>query len=149
MALAVGTDTYATLAEYQAYAAAFGWSLTGEDADDEVNLRLGRRALDLSYIWKGDKSDDAQPLAFPRDDEATPQAIKDAQCELAYIIQGGADPMAALSGGAVKREKVDVIETEYERPRERDAYPAVDALVSGLHNGKAGNGFGSVNLVRG
>lgn len=152
MALTADVDTYATLAEYRAYAAAFGWTLAGTDDADEVNLRLGRRSLDLSYNWKGEKSDDDQPLAFPRDGDDTPQAIKDAQCEMAYLIQGGADPMATLEGGAIvrKREKVDVIEeeTEYATPRARPLYPAVDALVSGLHTGAVGSGFGSVTLVR-
>lgn len=147
MSLIVDTDTYATLVEYRAYAEAFGWTLGGSDAIDEINMRLGRRALDLSYSWTGDKSDDDQPIAFPRGEE-TPQAIKDAQCELSYLIQGGADPMATLAGGAIKREKVDVIETEYAAPRERNAYPAVDALVVGLHNGKVGAGAASLPLVR-
>lgn len=152
MALTADVDTYATLAEYQAYAAEYGWTLAGTDTADEVNLRLGRRSLDLSYKWSGSKTDVAQPLAFPRDGEDTPQAIKDAQCEMAYLIQGGADPMATLEGGAIvrKREKVDVIEeeTEYAEPRSRPLFPAVDALVSGLHNGPVGSGAGSVTLVR-
>ena len=137
MALTVGDDTYATEAEYMAYAAAYGWTLTG---DSEVNLRLGKRALDLSYNWRP---------GYPTADE---DAIKHAQIELAYVIMGGADPMGVLQGGAIKRkkEKVDVIEeeTEYLTPRERPAYPAVDALVAPFVFGKVGAATGSIRLVR-
>lgn len=149
MPLTVDVDTYATLAEYEAYGASYGWTLADTDDQNEINLRLGRRALDASYAWKGQKSDPDQPLAFPRDGEETPQAIKDAQCEMAYLIQNGADPLAPISGGGVKREKVDVIETEFfEASSARTTYPAVDGLVAGLHNGKAGGKSGSVPLVR-
>ena len=139
MTLTVGDDTYATEAEYEAYAAAYGWTLTG---DNEVNLRLGKRAIDLSYNWRP---------GYPTADE---DAIKHAQIELAYVIMGGADPMGVLQGGAIKRkkEKVDVIEEEIEYAdghlRERAAYPAVDALVAPFVFGKVGAATGSIRLVR-
>ena len=152
MALIVGTDTYATMAEYQAYAADYGWTL---EADGEVALRKARKALDLSYIWRGSRQDDAQLLEWPRDlAQDTPEAIKAAQMELAYLMQGGADPLATLATGAIKRkrEKVDVIEEETEyadgTARERPAYPAVDALVAAFVVGKIGARTGSIRLAR-
>jgi hypothetical protein len=50
-----------------------------------------------------------QSLSWPRekvgyvdgwwvDNGIVPQAIKDAQCELAYLVQGGLDPLATIKG---------------------------------------------------
>jgi len=157
------SDSYATLAEYQAYLAAIGLSPTGVDATDEQNLRRARQYLDRSYSWLGYKVNSTQRLSWPRtigeyidgypvQPTEIPQPIKDAQCEMAYLIQGGADPFETLTGGAVKRkrEKVDVVEeeTEYSSTRDRDAYPAVDQLVSSYATGKAGSMPFSVGLSR-
>lgn len=156
-------DSYATLAEYQAYGAAYGWSLSGVDATDEVNLRNARRALDTLYVWKGQRVTSMQLLEWPRSitgyidgfpvsTDAIPQAIKDAQCELAYLIQGGATPDATIENGAIqsKREKVDVIEEEtvYARSRERQAYPIVDGLVAPYARMKRGARAASIGLMR-
>lgn len=158
------SDSYATLAEYQAFAAAYGYTLSGTDAADEVNLRKAVRYLDQAYIWKGYRVTSTQALEWPRyvteyvdnyavPSDAIPQKIKDAQMEMAFLIQGGAAPLATLTGGAIvrKREKVDVIEeeTEYSAPRERDAYPVVDGLVGRYADRKAGVASGSIALMRG
>jgi hypothetical protein len=157
-------DSYATLAEYQAYAANFGWTLSGTDAGDEVNLRKGRVYLDQMYIWKGYKTTGTQALEWPRivsgyvdgysvPSDAIPQKIKDAQMEMAQLIQTGATPFASIEGGSIsqKREKVDVLEesTTYAKPRERVAYPLVDGLVASYAERKAGLSGGSVPLMRG
>ena len=157
-------DSYATLAEYQARAAAFGWTLAGDPAD-EINLRKAAVALDSGYNWLGYADTETQALAWPREisqsvggyyvqSDAIPANIKTAQMELAYLIQGGADPFATLSGGMVKRkrEKVDVIEEETEYmdggARERAAYPLIDALVGPFAHGKVGARGGSLSLAR-
>ena len=136
-------DTYATLAEYQARAAAMGWTLSGTDAEDEVNLRRAAVALDASYDWRGQKRTRAQALGWPRDNvgyidgwliepDTIPQAVKDAQMEMAQIIQSGTDPLAVFEG-AVKRvrEKADVLEeeTEYTGGRARPRFTAVDRIL--------------------
>jgi len=136
-------DTYATLAEYQARAAAMGWTLAGTDAEDEVNLRRAAVVLDASYQWRGQKRTRTQALGWPRDNvgyvdgwliepETIPQAVKDAQMEMAQIIQSGTDPLAVFEG-AVKRvrEKADVLEeeTEYTGGRARPRFTAVDRIL--------------------
>ena len=157
------SDSYATLAEYTAFAAAYGYTLEVADAANEVNLRKAVRYIDQAYFWMGWKTTDAQALEWPRfidglvdnytvPSDAIPQKIKDAQMEMAFLIQGGTTPLITLSGGAIirKREKVDVIEeeTEYSAPREREAYPIIDALVGRYANGKIGTSSGSFGLMR-
>ena len=152
-------DTWATLAEYQARAAAMGWTLVGTDAEDEVNLRRAAVALDASYQWRGQKRTRAQALGWPRDNvgyidgwliepETIPQAIKDAQMEMAQIIQSGTDPLAVFEG-AVKRvrEKADVLEeeTEYTGGRARPRFTAVDRILRDYVRA----GAGQMAVVRG
>lgn len=159
------SDSYVEVADYAAYANSMGWTLTGDTDAQEANLRRARAYLDRGYAWVGVKATNTQALAWPRltghyvdgyivPSDAIPQAIKDAQCEMAYLIQGGVDPFEAITGGAVtqKREKVDVIEesTTYSEgsARDRTAYPAVDQLVGPYSTGKAGMRSGSIGLAR-
>lgn len=156
-------DSYATLAEFQSYLSAIGLSGSGVDATDEANLRRARQYMDRSYLWKGTRVTQAQALEWPRfileyvegyavPSDSIPQAIKDAQCEVAYLIQSGADVFATITGGAVKRkrEKVDVIEeeTEYSVARDRDAYPAVDMLVAPYAEAKSGQTSLTMGVMR-
>lgn len=146
-------DTYATLAEYQARAADFGWSLSGTDATDEVNLRKGALAIER-YSFVGVRASSTQAREFPRsyvsdtDSESIPQAIKDAQMEMAYLIQGGADPFATIDGMVkIERKKADVleIETEYFGGKGRESYPGITSLLRRYLT----SGPGQVGMVRG
>lgn len=102
----------------EAYAAARGVTINGDkDA-------LLTKALDYleTLKFKGEKTDPAQVLAWPRsgvyvdgvllDDATVPAGIVKAQHALALEIDAGNDPMASI-GREVKREKVDVLEVEY------------------------------------
>ena len=152
-------DTYATLAEYQARAAAMGWTLAGTDAEDEVNLRRAAVAVDANYIFVGRKQYQFQAREWPRlevpliqswptNPDTIPQAVKDAQMEMAQIIQGGTDPLAVFEG-AVKRvrEKADVLEeeTEYTGGRARPRFTAVDRILRDYVRA----GAGQMQVVRG
>lgn len=132
-------DSYATLAEYAARATAMGWTL-GTDAANEQNLRRAALAIDATYAFVGFRQyrDGGRewPRVVPSDylvngwsitPDTIPAAVKAAQMELAYLIQGGADPLATYEGG-VKREKIDVIEVEY-TAKGRARYDAVDRLL--------------------
>jgi hypothetical protein len=158
-------DSYASLAEYEAYAAAMGLTLTGDDTSKEANLRRARLYLDRSYVWAGYRVTDTQALQWPRyveglvdgypiPSDAIPQAIKGAQCEMAYLIQGGADPFAAITTGAVQSESVGVDTIRRSKmfasgtERDRAAYPAVDQLVRPYITAKAGQRTGSIPLAR-
>lgn len=159
-------NSYATLAEYQAWRVLYyGIDGTEDDLSDELNLMRARAYIDRAYIWKGTRVTSTQALEWPRyvrdyangfpvPSDSVPQAIKDAQCEMAYLIQGGATPFATLEGGTIKRkrEKVDVIEEETEyadgQARERNAYPLVDSLVAQYAQGKVGGKAVSIPLMR-
>ena len=132
MPLTVGTDTYVSEAELTSYATKRGVTIIG-------NLSvLLTKALD--YIetrnFIGTKTIYNQALQFPRilcndpylnysyypqgyhtpcayDSVTVPTEIKTAQCIAALLIDGGSDLQSTL-GQAIKREKVSVLETEYQ-----------------------------------
>lgn len=156
-------DSYATLAEYQTYAAAMGWTLSGVDATDEQNLRRAVVVNDAAYFWLGYRVDSTQALQWPRNisvkvdgflvpSDEIPAPVKKAQMEMAYTLQGGNDPLAVSTGGTVisERKKVDVLETEtkYSDGAGAKQYPAVDRLVLPYTIGKVGQRAGSVPIMR-
>ena len=137
------SDSYATLAAYQAYGATMGWTMGATDAADEINLRRAAVYLDRNYSFVGIRQYQTQALAWPRlvgglvndwpvDPDTIPQAIKDAQMELAYLIQGGLDPFATITG-SVGRKKVKAgpveTETEYLGGLAKPRLVAVEGLL--------------------
>jgi len=115
MALIVGTDTYVTVAELEAYAAKR--EITIVATNKEVILT---KALD--YIetrnFKGYKTDADQALQFPRvitgyDSDEVPDGIETSQIIAALLVDGGNDLQPTIEK-AVKSEKIDVIEIEYQ-----------------------------------
>ena len=156
-------DSYATLAEYQAYATAMGWTLDIADATNEAYLRRAAVVNDAAYNWKGHRVASTQALQWPRNiaeyidgfavgSDEIPAPIKKAQMEMAYALQGGATPDAAVDGRSItsERKKVDVIETEttYSEGYTEKRYPAIDRLVLPYSNGKFGQSAGSVPIMR-
>lgn len=119
-------DSYGTLAAYQAYGAARGWALGATDAADEINLRRAVQAIDRQYSFVGYAQYQTQALDWPRvttvyvdgwpiDPDSIPQDVVYAQFELAYLLQGGLDPFATVTGVvSASRKKVGPIETETE-----------------------------------
>lgn len=106
-------DTYITEAEYVAYAVDLGWILEG---DNEVRLRRAFQGLNRYWRYSGSVLLATQAGEFPRlGTTAVPRAIKDAQAELAFLIQGGLDLFATVSpttGGGKEKIKVGPIEIE-------------------------------------
>ena len=89
--ITVGTDTYVTVAEADAYfLARFGYDKWAplDNAVKEQALVSATQQLDTLCTWHGDKVDDDQLLAHPRTfyTDPVPVAVKDAQCEIAYFI---------------------------------------------------------------
>lgn len=138
------TDSYATAAEYTARASAMGWTLTTTTQD--ANMRRAAVALDARWLARasGYRQYQTQLREYPRvwagyvngwpvNPDTIPQAIKDAQMELAYLIQGGADPMATLDGVvASERVKAGPVEsdTAYMGGKGLPSYTAVNALIA-------------------
>lgn len=126
MALVVGTDTYNTIEELAAYATARAITLT---LDKELLLLKAMDYIEVQSFW-GYKTDEDQELEFPRNGETeVPKKIKKAQLVAACLIDSGVDFFSAIER-AVKREKTDVIETEYQlNASEYTRYPELDALL--------------------
>lgn len=127
MALVVGTDTYNTIEELTAYATARGITLA---LDEEILLIKAMDYIESRSYW-GYKTDPDQELEFPRNgDETVPAKIKKAQLIAAIIIDSGVDLFAPIERG-IKREKVDIIETEYQtNAAEYVRYPELEALLT-------------------
>lgn len=127
MALVVGTDTYNTIEELTAYATARGITLA---LDEEILLIKAMDYIESRSYW-GYKTDSEQDLEFPRNgDETVPAKIKKAQLIAAIIIDSGVDLFAPIERG-IKREKVDIIETEYQtNAAEYVRYPELEALLT-------------------
>lgn len=153
-------DSYATLAEYQAYVTAQGFvPLTGTDGAQEAELRRAAVVIDDTYSFIGLQQYQYQARAWPRlvrqlvddwpiDPDTIPDAIRRAQMEMAYQIHGGADPFATYDGAVKrKREKVDVIEeeTEYTGGKGRPMFTGVDRILRDYIT----SGAGQVKAVRG
>lgn len=162
MALAVGTDTYATLVEAAAYATARPWlsSWAGLASDDvrEAYMREAAIYLDQSYAWRGSIAVATQAMAFPRtdlyDDEGRlitgiPERLKSAQIELA--IHGiTARLVQSRDTGDVKKLKAGSVSLEFvdgQQAKEGEVFAWVDRLVSGLFDHRAGNASGNVALL--
>lgn len=122
-----GANSYATVAEARAYAEARGLSLPAAPAGDaavEKALVLACDKLE-TYRFKGDKTDEANALAWPRAnvyigaavaalaEDAIPDKLKQAQCQFAVESAAGTDLQPTGTGREVIRTKVDVLEKEY------------------------------------
>lgn len=125
---AADANSYASYVEYQAYAAtrlpAIDDAASAIQGDAEAALIMAARSLDANFDWTGAPVDDVQVLCWPRAGMASrtgfpvattvnPQPLKNAQCELAYQLLGGADLIsdnsAAINGvSSVKAGSVAV-----------------------------------------
>ena len=69
MAITVGTDTFASVAQVSAWAAASlsadGWA-AAVDTRRETAIRQATRLLETLVRWRGEKASATQALAFPR-----------------------------------------------------------------------------------
>lgn len=141
-------DSYVTLAAYQAYGAARGWTLGADDPADEVNLRRAFDGINRLWSYLGAAETDEQAGAFPRTLwTGVPQRVKDAQCELAYLVQGGLDPFATIDSSATS-ETIKVGPISIGGDSLPTGRPRVVA-VEGLLRPYLGAGPGQVRMLRG
>lgn len=137
MSITVGTDSYISLEDANTYLAAFGPAdavLTTEAA-----LKRATKVIDRLYRGQfiGSKTDQAQPLEWPRDGEATiPAVLGEATAEVAYTIESNqsfnpyAQPAAEVKKESVE---VDVIKTTTEYVSGNsgtDPYYAVSVILA-------------------
>jgi len=103
------SNSYGTHAAFELYRDARGWTDTGTDATDEINLIKATDHLDRAHAFTGYAANETQRLKWPRvtsilvdgwsfDSDEIPQDIIDAQFELAYLIQLGLNPAKTIAG---------------------------------------------------
>lgn len=141
-------ETYISVADANTYHAARGnttWAALSE-ADKEAALRRAADYLSGAYggRWKGSRATSGQALDWPRvgavangydvSSSVVPAAVARACAELALRAAS-----AALSPDlerGIKRERVDVIETEYDTTSpQHTRYRAVDQLLAAYLSG--------------
>lgn len=140
-------QSYITAIEMTAYAAARGITI---DGDVSVLLLRGMTYMQtLDYI--GSKNTKEQALQWPRlnvyidtfvvTTTEIPQLLKDLQAEVSIAIGNGNDPLATVERG-VKKEKVDVIEIEYQDNAAPFVYNLrIKSLERKLVTSSGGSGF--------
>jgi hypothetical protein len=138
-----GANSYATEDELIQFAEDQGYAWAGGDY-----IPFLYRAMDWieSQQYQGEIVQADQPLMWPRKNvyyrgfklgqDAIPELVKKAQLTLAMEINRGFDPLAVISQG-VKREKVDVIEVEYQDGTSTFAIRSVNAILRPLLAGGA------------
>ena len=143
-------DAYISVADVDTYhedRCNTGW--TGSDSAKEIAIRVATQYLDTNYTWKGDIKVDTQSLAWPRDGvydkegrsllNQVPVAVKNACAELALKALSSTLVPDTTNANFVKREKVDVLETEYfEGSPTGTEYNFVNIILSGLTTNIAG-----------
>lgn len=154
-------NSYVTVAEAQAYAAARGVELPADNAAVEALLINAMDYLEAQRAkYQGVKTHPGeQPLQWPRTgvildcsyqlpEDVIPVELKNAQMQLAMEVFSGIALMPSSDGKMVKREKVDVIEREFMTAQDlkggglpEPSFPAVDALLAPLFSA-CGGGFG-------
>ena len=152
MTITVGTDTYATLAEADAYASARSWADWAALTDAVKESRLTDAALyiDTSYTFKGVITSSAQVMAWPRTgvedsegrliaSDAYPERLKAAQIEYARLASSGlvtndtAGDVKAIQAGSVA-----ITFKDRQTASEAARYRSIDRLLTGLYTARAG-----------
>lgn len=97
-------NTYASLAEFETYAASrlpqLAWFIAASNGEKEAALQAAARELDAYFAWNGTAVDAVQALTWPRSGlvnrngftiagTTIPQALKSAQCEFALQLGAG------------------------------------------------------------
>ena len=127
--LVADANSFVTRADVATYCdnRGYTWPGAATNADqDRAVVRAGDYLRnETRFQYRGALRSATQTMPWPREgasfhrgpaipNTVVPQCVKDAQCELAYRTLSGTDLQPdATRGGAVKRRKTDVIETEY------------------------------------
>lgn len=154
-------SSYVTAQQARAYALSRGTELSDDDTQVEQLLVRAMDYLEAQRTkYQGVKTyPGLQALQWPRSgvildcsyqlpDNIIPVELKNAQMQLALESFNGLVLLPSSDGRVVKREKVDVIETEYMTGQDLGSgavmgpsFPAVDALLDPLFSACGGGGF--------
>lgn len=163
MTLTVGTNSYLSVADADSYWSARNnstWSGASTAAKEKALIEA-TQYIDGSYDFVGVMTDLDQTLAWPRagayitsgpfkgrsyDSDEIPQCVKDACAELAFQALSTNLVTVNDRGGAIKRQKVDVIEIEYaDNAPTQKSYDFVDMIIKPVLGGA---GSSNVSLTR-
>ena len=127
MALVVGTDTYATLADIQAWNDARGY--TGTITEAAV-----LRAMDYieNLPWNDPPVDEDADLYWGDD---PPKAVINALCLASRMEQDEAGVLMPSTEKRVASESVDVISVSYESGGSTSTFPALQRFLRGYVQG--------------
>lgn len=150
-----GANSYVSRVDILAYSLARGIILPDDDSTDVLAIKAMDYLSLFDDRWKGTPTAPGeQSLAWPRTrvktspfigtlaDDIIPVGLIKAQCELVLIANAGNVllPTTSAETAFVKREKVDVIETEYSEAvaikllGQLPQMPLIDALLAPLLN---------------
>ena len=151
-------NAYVSVSDAQAYHSLRNNKFSGTDAEISALLIKASEYIDMKYSFAGSKTNDAQAMQFPRkniaglDSDVIPSNLIKAVMEVALKLKT-TDLFAAVSP-AIKRVKVDVIETEYfgdeDTANTSRAMPFIDNLLkaySSDNTATSGSGF-NVSVTR-
>lgn len=109
-------DSYVSVADCQAYAAAHGLAFAGEEAALEAALRNATLYLDGEYTYRGERATGTQALEWPRTVvDGVPREVVSACCELAVRALKGPlwQDVSSTTAGAAIEKTVGPITTKY------------------------------------
>lgn len=161
MTLTVGTDAYDTLANVDTYWTDRGnttWTALS-DANKEIYIRKATDWLDRNFYYRGVRATQTQRLAWPRTDAyddddylfadtEVPRVIKEALALVADVYRDGTVDMEGILSSndvSLRRQKVDVIEVEYDPSRRLGGEASLAHVIKTLKSITTG---GSGRLVR-
>lgn len=137
MTITVGSNSYITEDDADAYFAARLYSDAWDSATTDTRekaILMACRVIEDQVDWQGLPAIQGQPLAWPRvhvrgvDPDAIPNAVKNAQTELAlYLI--GANPTATPKTAGYKTLTVDTLKLEIDKT---DRLPVIPAHVANI-----------------
>ena len=127
MALVVGENTYASLADIQDWNTARGYTGTIIEADV-------LRAMDWleAQNWADERADADSDLWRGED---PPKAVVDALCYAARMENEEPGILMPQTRQRIAREKVDVIEIQYESGGNQQIFPALQRFLRGYVQG--------------
>jgi hypothetical protein len=122
--IVASANSYVSVAEATAFAAARGVTLPGDDATKVLVIKAMDWLESLYLRYQGSLVSETQELQWPRKDvvlhgtafstTAIPKALRNAQCQVIMDLFSGIDPQANFTATpAIIKEKVDVLETTY------------------------------------
>ena len=140
-------ESYISVVDADTYITAYkGTDATWDGATDgtkEIAARQATKYLDGVYRWKGEIYSSEQTLDWPRNyvyndrglmETGIPTALEQATAEVMFLIVTGVTITENVDRSKqTKREKVDVIEVEYEAgASQQPSFPIVNRLLSDL-----------------